>query len=422
MMGYTHWDTAIWLRISESTVFGDFELYRDFFEINPPFSLIFYAPTYALTALGAPVWLSTAPVSFLLIAASIYLIDKIDPKYNRFSLIYYLFFVSTQWLDFMQRESIIAILLLPSVLALVAHNTKGIPRFFAAGFAAIIIVMKPFYAFVFLGLFLLLWREKEKRSFYLSLVFGAFWIILWVAFLFGFFPQYLGAAMEARNYLAIGKEASTENLLVLIAFLVLLIASRRAWILIVALGLFLALVLQGKYFSYHQVPLLIFGGAVFLHELISHYKSEKYGLFIATSLGFLIAAILLTSNLLLHGFRHSNIQEQSNILEKSLQKNGCKTHAVFKITLPTFIFGDPDSRLLAPSADFYLRGGMAEFGAKLVVDNIKKTRPSCLVFTENNLEEVKSQIEPLGYVPADSTEKFRIFIYEPRSLQSNARP
>lgn len=232
-------------------------LYRDVIEVNPPLWFWLGAP---LAAIGEIFGLQSRAVVIAFFAGSIALSLFLSPSRYRPALL--IAFVLIPLLDFGQREHFTLIATAPYVL-LIAGRAQGdevrhpvaIGLFGALGFA-----LKPFFVIVPIVLEAVIWRDRRVRPETISLALCAIAYAIAVPL---FAPEYLSEVVpmvrEAYRYI----QGPSILPLVLVTFgiaLVGFLSSRHRGdpvsrtIGVAALAFLVAMIAQGKGWTYHSVP------------------------------------------------------------------------------------------------------------------------------------------------------------------------
>jgi hypothetical protein len=239
----------IWTLWIGRQLLGGADLYRDIIEVNPPLWFWMAVPQ---AAIGIPSRLVVSGFFAAVIALSLWLIPA------RYRLPSLAAFTLLPLLDFGQREHFSLIATAPYIF-LIAARAKGeiVRHTLAIGlFAALGFALKPHFALVPIALELLIWSERRLRSETVAIAACA---ILYAAAVVLFAPEYLTETvpMLLEAYGQIQGPSILPFVLILFAVsgLALLRPSRTALILLcAALAYLLAMILQGKGWSYHSVP------------------------------------------------------------------------------------------------------------------------------------------------------------------------
>ena len=232
-------------------------LYRDIIEVNPPLWFWMGVP---LAAIGEIFGLQSRAVVIIFFAGSIALSLSLSPSRYRPALI--IAFVLIPLLDFGQREHFTLIATAPYVL-LIAGRAQGddvghpiaVGLLGAFGFA-----LKPFFVIVPLVLEAVIWRHRRVRPETVSLALCALAYAIAVPL---FAPEYLRVVVPmARD--AYGHIQGPSILpLVLLTFGIALVgffSSRHKgdavsrMLGLAALAFLVAMIAQGKGWTYHSVP------------------------------------------------------------------------------------------------------------------------------------------------------------------------
>jgi hypothetical protein len=232
-------------------------LYRDIVEVNPPLWFWMAAP---LAAIGEIFGLQSRTVVVVFFAGSIALSLFLSPARYRPLLI--IAFVLIPLLDFGQREHFTLIAVAPYVL-LIAGRAQGeevrhpvaIGLFAAFGFA-----LKPFFVIVPLILEAMIWRDRRVRPETVTLALCALAYAIAVPL---FAPEYLSSVVPMVRDAYRWIQGPSILPLVLGTFgmaLVGFLASRykgdpvSRTLGVAALAFLVAMIAQGKGWSYHSVP------------------------------------------------------------------------------------------------------------------------------------------------------------------------
>lgn len=232
-------------------------LYRDVIEVNPPLWFWLGVP---LAAIGEIFGLQSRAVVIAFFAGSIALSLFLSPSRYRPALL--VAFVLIPLLDFGQREHFTLIATAPYVL-LIAARAQGnevrhpiaIGLFGSFGFA-----LKPFFVIVPMVLEAVIWRERRVRPETISLALCAIAYAIAVPL---FAPEYLSDVVpmvrDAYRYI----QGPSILPLVLVTFgiaLVGFLSSRHRGdpvsrtLGVAALAFLVAMIAQGKGWTYHSVP------------------------------------------------------------------------------------------------------------------------------------------------------------------------
>lgn len=232
-------------------------LYRDVIEVNPPLWFWLGVP---LAAIGEIFGLQARAVVIAFFAGSIALSLFLSPRRYRPALL--VAFVLVPLLDFGQREHFTLIATAPYVL-LIAARAQGdevrhpiaIGLFGAVGFA-----LKPFFVIVPMVLEAVIWRDRRMRPETISLALCAIAYAIAVPL---FAPEYLSDVVpmvrDAYRYI----QGPSILPLVLVTFgiaLVGFVSSRHRGdpvsrtLGVAALAFLVAMIAQGKGWTYHSVP------------------------------------------------------------------------------------------------------------------------------------------------------------------------
>jgi len=239
----------IWTLWIGRQLLGGAQLYRDIIEVNPPLWFWMAVPQ---AAIGIPSPFALTGFCAAAIALSLWLIP---PCYRLPSLAA---FTLLPLLDFGQREHFTLIATAPYVFLIAARATGQTVRhpLIIGLFAAFGFALKPHFALVPIVLELLIWSERRLRAETLAIAACA---ILYAAAVVLFAPEYLTETvpMLLETYGQIQGPSILPFVLILFAVggLALLRPSRTALMLLcAALAYLLAMILQGKGWSYHSVP------------------------------------------------------------------------------------------------------------------------------------------------------------------------
>jgi len=239
----------IWTLWIGRQLLGGAQLYRDIIEVNPPLWFWMAVPQ---AAIGIPSPFAITGFCAAAIALSLWLIP---PCYRLPSLAA---FALLPLLDFGQREHFTLIATAPYVFLIAARATGQTVRhpLIIGVFAAFGFALKPHFALVPIVLELLIWSERRLRPETLAIAACA---ILYAAAVVLFAPEYLTETvpMLLETYGQIQGPSILPFVLILFAVggLALLRPSRTALMLLcAALAYLLAMILQGKGWSYHSVP------------------------------------------------------------------------------------------------------------------------------------------------------------------------
>jgi hypothetical protein len=232
-------------------------LYRDIIEVNPPLWFWIGVP---LAAIGEIFGLQSRTVVVVFFAGSIALSLFLSPARYRPALI--IAFVLIPLLDFGQREHFTLIATAPYVL-LIAGRACGeeVRHPLAVGlFAAFGFALKPFFVIVPLILEAVIWRDRRIRPETVSLALCALAYTIAVPL---FAPEYLSSVIpmvrDAYGFI----QGPSILPLVLVTFGIALAGFLSArhkgdpvsrTVGVAALAFLVAMIVQGKGWSYHSVP------------------------------------------------------------------------------------------------------------------------------------------------------------------------
>ena len=261
-------DVSVWLYYLNQIHDTNLVMYRDIFEVNPPFAFALYSiPFYLNKFFNLHYFLGLSLLAYSLILLSSFLIYSQNKRDGCLMLVSFSVLTVAFIMDIVQREFVFIYLATPYLF--IFNNKSSKYRGLSAALFAVAFLIKPFYLILFFFWFAWIFYKDNfyREQLLVDLKIGLLTLITFSLIMLSIFPEFLNIISLLPEYKGtndlglISVAFSSGFLLISLIFIIFLIDSypfKNLSLIAILTSFIFGVYFQQKFFVYHYIPFLVF--------------------------------------------------------------------------------------------------------------------------------------------------------------------